>query len=342
MSRLPLPWQATLIGLLAGLLVGVLTSLRKPVSSTDTSVKSAESEELHYIVETRTRMRWRITAKTSPSGTGKPIYEAKEIPSSYRLRVPVMYTSASNIGLPEDKDGFRYSQLALRTYLDRGDLKSAIQFVRELADASKRIEALMVVIDHISEMPLPSSPRSPAPSVISPSSPPKSGMKHARSSTDSRNAMSPDSQKRLREFVTNTRKQIEAVVNAVLELPASESKAYLLLSCSNVQASLADPDGTKQTETASRTIFRNLQERKSEWWEQFKVWVGRTAHWIVGWMVTIGVAAPLILAFVKVICRLLIDLVVSKVGSEDFAKALGTTIRTTATESRLFLPPGSQ
>lgn len=301
-SRSPL-LLLTLIGASLGALYGAY------------SYRPTQPEEVvddgDYYQEQREGMRWWLRRKADPEDANKIKYELEETPFTYTVSV--------NRRRDGEDNEFAWKDL-LDRLIWRGDTTGALELSASIADAAARQEAISLILSTLS---------SRTPNFSDDDQTQLDDTETKESPEDQESAR----QRILKEFASQTEQHVSTCLELIDGLPDAH-KIPLLIGVSDIQESLDLKDAASNSLMNAKKAFHSTQAAQTSVWATTK----SVCSTVFGWAGAIGLTTLFTGLFVQVIGFYIVETLAAKVGDERFAKALGTTVKTTISESGLILP----
>ncbi|MEX0700838.1 MAG: hypothetical protein WD069_01970 [Planctomycetales bacterium] len=341
MKRSPLV-SLVILGVLIGAAIGISSEMQSFGEKAPRHARLVMQEPQEwvqvasYVTEQRTRAVWRIEAALDPDdGTTK--YSMKETTESYFVSRPVVNTVGGD-------DSYGNTQSiwfdVIDSYLHRHRVIEVFSLIEDIADDEGRALALSHVLSWLKGQypPVGGAMAPPAPySPVShegrsvPSGPINELLSRVQGDDAKREMRD---QAALRDFVAQRRTHIEHVLKLADSLSPSPMKAGILLAVSDLQYSVSFDAEAEATQSRGADVLKAHAERMRSWWALAKSAGATVLRWAGG----VGLAALFFGLFLRVVEFYCVDALATRIGSERFAKALGTTLRTTVKESGLILP----
>jgi len=321
MLRSPLAWF-TLIGIAAGLAIGLFVALTTP---TPTTVELASTAR-QFLQERRTRTQWNLTKIPREDDPTTFDYEVTQSQFTYTVSEPAGGVQAKDIPIWQEIIG---------KDIAAGEFADALNFLSGIRDGAERSDALLFVVSEISNKPLPFYPNE---QFFYPG-PPAPDFAPAGDASDPDESLSDEEraaklQNQLREFVQETSQEVDAALEIVKTIDDHGSRAKILMKISSIQHALGNSEIAKETAHTAKAAFADYDAGRHGVWAKVK----HGFVTVVGWAGAMGLGTFFTTLFIKVFGYYFIETAAYKIGDKEFARALGTTLKTTAKESGLILP----
>ncbi|MEM8667721.1 MAG: hypothetical protein AAGG48_09415 [Planctomycetota bacterium] len=315
MLRTPLV-RLTLIGVVAGLAVGLFAAVTTPVSTGVDQVASVTEPRF----ETRVRTRWKLEKVPREDDPTNFIYEENQSQVEYTVSFPGGDAQYADIPVWQEMIS---QDIAAR------DFKNAITFLSGIRDESDRSDALAYVVVQISNKPLPSGHASLMAPLFVPA-----GEDSSVDDSTTKEELDAKRQTELVSFVDETTQELDAALRIAYTVDDHGSRAKILMIVSSVHLALGNDDEAEDAAHAAKVSFADYENELHGRWARVK----RGFFFVVRWAGAFGILGFVGGLAIKVLGYYLIETAARKIGDETFAKALGTTLKTTAKESGLILP----